>query len=71
VILHFVDKEQFTGAAWSLEQPNVIFFSGDRGTLEVWDITKRRSEPIQTQNIAGRAINGEYIFYVFLKMFIS
>ena len=43
--------------AWSLEQPNIVFFSGENGTLEVWDITKRKSEPIQTQNIAGRAIN--------------
>ena len=32
-------------------------FSGEKGNLDVWDITKRRSEPIQTQNISGRAIN--------------
>jgi len=58
VILHFVDREQLTCVAWSIEQPNIVFFSGEKGDLEVWDITKRRSEPIQTQNIAGRAING-------------
>ena len=34
-----------------------MYFSTESGTLEVWDITKRKSEPIQTQNIAGRAIN--------------
>ncbi len=58
VMLHFVDKEQFTAAAWSLEQPSIVFFSSDKGNLEVWDITRRKSDPIQTQNIAGRAING-------------
>ena len=36
---------------------SVVYFSTESGTLEVWDITKRKSEPIQTQNIAGRAIN--------------
>ena len=55
--MHYVDKEQFTSVAWSIEQPNIIFFSGEKGNLEVWDVTKRRSEPIQTQNISGRAIN--------------
>ena len=55
--MHYVDKEQFTAVAWSIEQPNIIFFSGEKGNLEVWDVTKRRSEPIQTQNISGRAIN--------------
>ena len=57
VIMHYVDSEQFTSVAWSIEQPNIIFFSGEKGTLEVWDITKRKSEPIQSQNISGRAIN--------------
>ena len=51
--MHYVDKEQFTSVAWSIEQPNIIFFSGEKGNLEVWDVTKRRSEPIQTQNISG------------------
>ena len=59
VIMHYVDNEQFTSVAWSIEQPNIIFFSGEKGSLEVWDITKRKSEPIQSQNISGRAINGE------------
>ena len=36
---------------------SIVYFSTESGTLEVWDITKRKSEPIQTQNIAGRAIN--------------
>ena len=57
VIMHYVDREQFTSVAWSIEQPNIIFFSGEKGSLQVWDITKRRSEPIQTQNISGKAIN--------------
>ena len=35
----------------------ITIFSGEKGNLDVWDITKRRSEPIQTQNISGRAIN--------------
>ena len=56
--MHYVDGEQFTDAAWSIEQPNILFLAGERGNLEVWDITKRRSEPIQTQNISGKAING-------------
>ena len=55
-----MEKEQFTSVAWSLEQPNIVFLSGESGTLEVWDLNKRRSEPIQTQNISGRAINGKY-----------
>ena len=59
MIMHYVDREQFTDVAWSIEQPNILFFSGEKGTLEIWDITKRRSEPIQIQNISGRAINGE------------
>ena len=57
VIMHYVDNEQFTSVAWSIEQPNIVFFSGEKGSLEVWDITKRKSEPIQSQNISGRAIN--------------
>ena len=28
VIMHYVDKEQFTAVAWSIEQPNILFFSG-------------------------------------------
>ena len=58
--MHYVDSEQFTSVAWSIEQLNIIFFSGEKGSLEVWDITKRKSEPIQSQNISGRAINGEF-----------
>ena len=60
VILHFVTDEQFTAGAWSLTQPATIFFSTDRGNIQIWDITKRRSEPFQVQNIAGKAINGQY-----------
>ena len=58
VLQHFVNQEQFTSAAWSLTQPSIIYFSGEKGNLQVWDITKRRSEPIQVQNIAGSPING-------------
>ena len=58
VILHFVNDEQFTAASWSLTQPNTIFFSTDRGNIQIWDVTKRRSEPFQVQNIAGKSING-------------
>ena len=53
-----MNQEQFTSAAWSLTQPSIIYFSGEKGNLQVWDITKRRSEPIQVQNIAGSPING-------------
>ena len=59
MLLHFVNEEQFTSAAWSLTIPSHIYFSGERGNLQVWDITKRRSEPIQVQNIAGSPINGK------------
>ena len=56
-----MNQEQFTSAAWSLTQPSIIYFSGEKGNLQVWDITKRRSEPIQVQNIAGSPINGNMI----------
>ena len=59
VILHFVSGEQFSAAAWSLTQPHVVFFSTERGNIQVWDITKRRSEPFQSQNVAGSPINGK------------
>ena len=58
-----MNQEQFTSAAWSLTQPSIIYFSGEKGNLQVWDITKRRSEPIQVQNIAGSPINGIMIYY--------
>ena len=64
VLLHFVDGEQFTAAAWSLTQPSTIYFSGEHGNLQVWDITKRKSEPFQVQNIAGRPINGNFHFSI-------
>ena len=57
-----MNQEQFTSAAWSLTQPSIIYFSGEKGNLQVWDITKRRSEPIQVQNIAGSPINGKIIY---------
>ena len=59
VILHFVTDEQFTAAAWSLTQPSTIFFSTDLGNIQIWDITKRRSEPFQVQNTAGKPVNGK------------
>ncbi len=49
----------FTGAAWSLAQPDVIFFSDESGTLQMWEMNGRKSEPFQTQDISGRPINGE------------
>ena len=59
VILHFVEQcEQFSSPSWSLTQPSTIFFSTEKGNIQVWDITKRRSEPFQSQNIAGSPING-------------
>ena len=58
VILHFVSGEQFSCPAWSLTKPSTIFFSTEKGNIQVWDITKRRSEPFQSQNIAGSPING-------------
>ena len=59
VILHFVEQcEQFSCPAWSLTQPSTIFFSTEKGNIQVWDITKRRSEPFQSQNIAGSPVNG-------------
>jgi hypothetical protein len=59
-----VDGEQFTSAAWSLTHPSYIFFSGENGNLQVWDITKRKSEPFQVQNIAGKTINGAVMFFL-------
>jgi hypothetical protein len=35
VLLHFVDGEQFTSAAWSLTHPSFIFFAGENGNLQV------------------------------------
>ena len=63
VILHFVSGEQFSSAAWSLTQPHVVFFSTEKGNIQVWDITKRRSEPFQSQNVAGSPINGNNLSY--------
>ena len=63
VILHFVSGEQFSSAAWSLTQPHVVFFSTEKGNIQVWDITKRRSEPFQSQNVAGSPINGNNLVY--------
>ena len=63
VVLHFVSGEQFSSAAWSLTQPHVVFFSTEKGNIQVWDITKRRSEPFQSQNVAGSPINGSSLFY--------
>jgi hypothetical protein len=45
--------------AWSLSQPSVIFFSDETGKMQAWDITSKKSEPFQTQDISGRTINGE------------
>ena len=53
-----MSDEQFSTAAWSLTQPSTIFFSTEKGNIQVWDITKRRSDPFQVQNIAGSPING-------------
>ena len=63
VVLHFVSGEQFSSAAWSLTQPHVVFFSTEKGNIQVWDITKRRSEPFQSQNVAGSPINGSCLFH--------
>ncbi len=52
----------FTGAAWSLAQPEVLFFSDESGVLQMWQLNSKKSEPFQTQNISGRAINGIYPF---------
>jgi len=59
VILHFVDGEQITCGAWSLTHPNFLFFSGEKGNLQVWDIMKRKADPFQVQNIAGKTISGD------------
>ena len=61
VVLHFASGEQFTSASWSHTQPHRVFFSTEKGNVQVWDITKRRSEPLQEQNIAGSPINGKEI----------
>ena len=60
---HYIEKiygedfAKFCGLLRIYELYYTYVFSGEKGNLDVWDITKRRSEPIQTQNISGRAIN--------------
>ena len=58
VFLHYVEKDMFTDIAWSLTQPSVVFFSDEKGFLQVWDIKKRKSQPLQKQDISGQCLNG-------------
>ncbi len=60
LVFHYVERPyMFTGAAWSLSQPEVIFFSDESGALQMWELNGRKSEPFQTQDVSGRAINSE------------
>ena len=71
MVLHYVEDVLFTNAAWSLAQPNIIFFSDESGQLQVWDLTHKKAEPKQVQGISGRTINGNLIIAEVLLYFLT
>lgn len=49
---------RLTGAVWSTYKPSQIFFTTDKGNIEIWDFMYKSDAPVMSQIVSGQALIG-------------